>query len=660
MASHPSQHTAPDQPGDAGLETPAKKASLSVLNEEHRSSIETSISSMLATDISETTYAQIVDGLPLASAASDSYGDLIIEPKHPIYEHKTLCPGVLEKIRCFRSSLDYGSLEFDLKLLLAFQAAAPGSRSFNTRLIEIVAVAVHKIAVLLFQMDTSLHKEDGVTAWTAPKDDHFWWRFNPNGPPPTLFMHAFYVDYQQYPEGVGDVVGYWAEARILGGVLLFDRRTPESNDVFIHPDRTDVTYRICRILDSQKKELLDFLLSASKRQQCPLPILPDENNTNRVDPEEPIALTGIYRDKWERNPQPEYMGDERSRCVYDPLNYTSMDECVERTLFNSKNGEDSKSKARVVSMTLSSKPSEPNLLKVALFNQSHPEEAHPALAIRKAPRRPESSAEQDRVEDKAVAPLVKQPTVKALHLGMFEIGKPLGKGKFGRVYLARDRERGFVCALKVLYKSELQSARVEKQVRREIEIQSNLRHPNILKLYGHFHDSKRIFLILEFAGQGELYKHLRKVTRFPEWKAAQYISQMASALRCLHSKHVIHRDIKPENILVGIHGEIKISDFGWSVHAPSNRRNTYCGTLDYLPPEMIVPRSPGNSYDEKVDLWSLGVLTYELLVGEAPFEDAPVMTTRRIARADMRTPSYVSAEATDLIKKVSATEVDQL
>ncbi|KAK7393898.1 spindle assembly checkpoint kinase, partial [Neonectria punicea] len=66
---------------------------------------------------------------------------------------------------------------------------------------------------------------------------------------------------------------------------------------------------------------------------------------------------------------------------------------------------------------------------------------------------------------------------------------------------------------------------------------------------------------------------------------------------------------------------------------------------------MIVPRSPGNSYDEKVDLWSLGVLTYELLVGEAPFEDTPVMTTRRIARADMKTPSFVSAEAADLIKK---------
>ncbi|KAJ9620561.1 spindle assembly checkpoint kinase [Taxawa tesnikishii (nom. ined.)] len=241
---------------------------------------------------------------------------------------------------------------------------------------------------------------------------------------------------------------------------------------------------------------------------------------------------------------------------------------------------------------------------------------------------------------------------KQWHLGMFEIGKPLGKGKFGRVYLARERSTGFVCALKVLHKSELQQGKVEKQVRREIEIQSNLAHPNILRLYGHFHDSKRIFLILEFAGKGELYKHLRREERFPEWKAAQYIAQMAAALRYLHKKHVMHRDIKPENILVGIHGEIKISDFGWSVHAPNNRRNTMCGTLDYLPPEMIKPGREENWYSEKVDLWSLGVLTYEFLVGEAPFEDTPVMTQRRIARGEMTIPPFVSAEARDLIKKL--------
>ncbi len=263
------------------------------------------------------------------------------------------------------------------------------------------------------------------------------------------------------------------------------------------------------------------------------------------------------------------------------------------------------------------------------------------------------SSDESTLQRLSNPPISDKPQPKKFHLGMFEIGKPLGKGKFGRVYLAKERSTGFVCALKVLHKSELQQGKVEKQVRREIEIHSNLRHPNILRFYGHFHDSKRVFLILEFAGKGELYKHLRKENKFPEWKAAQYIAQMAAALKYLHKKHVMHRDIKPENILVGIHGEIKISDFGWSVHAPNNRRNTMCGTLDYLPPEMIKPGSQENFYNEKVDLWSLGVLTYEFLVGEAPFEDTPVMTQRRIARGEMTVPKSVSPEARDLIERVS-------
>lgn len=250
-------------------------------------------------------------------------------------------------------------------------------------------------------------------------------------------------------------------------------------------------------------------------------------------------------------------------------------------------------------------------------------------------------------------PVYEQPsTPKQWHLGMFEIGKPLGKGKFGNVYLARERSSGFVCALKVLHKNEITQGKVEKQVRREIEIQSNLRHPNILRLYGHFHDSKRIFMILEFAAKGELYKHLRKESRFPEWKAAHYIAQMATALKYLHKKHIMHRDIKPENILVGIHGELKISDFGWSVHSNS-RRKTVCGTLDYLPPEMIKPGSQENYYNDKVDLWSLGVLMYEFLVGSAPFEDSTIMTQRRIVRLEMTIPAFLSSEARDLIKRVS-------
>ncbi|PNH03172.1 Aurora kinase A [Tetrabaena socialis] len=153
----------------------------------------------------------------------------------------------------------------------------------------------------------------------------------------------------------------------------------------------------------------------------------------------------------------------------------------------------------------------------------------------------------------------------------FDIGKPLGKGKFGNVYLAREKQSKFIVALKVLFKSQLQQSNVEHQLRREIEIQAHLRHPNILRLYGYFYDKEKVYLILEYAARGELYKELVRCNTFDEAKSATYILSLARALHYCHTKHVIHRDIKPENLLVGLNGELKISDFGWSVHAPSNR-----------------------------------------------------------------------------------------
>eukprot|EP00808_Paulinella_micropora_P016993 g36989.t1 len=235
------------------------------------------------------------------------------------------------------------------------------------------------------------------------------------------------------------------------------------------------------------------------------------------------------------------------------------------------------------------------------------------------------------------------------NLDDFDIGRPLGRGKFGCVYLAREKKSKFICALKVLYKHQLSKTNVEHQLRREIEIQSHLRHRNILRLYGYFYDEKRVYLILEFALKGELYKLLQKEKRFSEEKAAQYIAQLASALLYCHEKHVIHRDIKPENLLLGLNGELKIADFGWSVHAPNSRRNTLCGTLDYLPPEMV----EGRPHDRTVDLWSLGVLAYEFLVGSPPFEaEDHKQTYRRISGVDLHFPPHVSKDARDFISRL--------
>lgn len=246
-------------------------------------------------------------------------------------------------------------------------------------------------------------------------------------------------------------------------------------------------------------------------------------------------------------------------------------------------------------------------------------------------------------------------------LSDFEIGKALGKGKFGSVYYAREKRSNKVVALKVLQRAQLLRDNIQHQLRREVEVQSRLksvcctfeitlssdcRHPNILRLYGYFYDRSRLYLILEFAPQGELFKVLKTKGKFDEPEAAKVVNQLASALQYLHHRHVIHRDIKPENLLLDEGGNVKLADFGWCVHTIGLRRGTLCGTLDYLPPEMV----EGRLHDSSVDLWSLGVLMYELLCGAPPFETPDTIGTyKRIVAIDLKFPDHVSSLARDVI-----------
>jgi serine/threonine protein kinase len=230
-----------------------------------------------------------------------------------------------------------------------------------------------------------------------------------------------------------------------------------------------------------------------------------------------------------------------------------------------------------------------------------------------------------------------------------DVGRRLGAGKFGAVYVARERRTGFIFALKVLDKQQLIKHRVEHQLRREIEIQSHCRHVNILRLYSFFHDEKRVYLMLEMAPGGELYALLQSRGTFSEARSAWYFKQMAEAIQYCHTKHIIHRDIKPENILIGLKDTLKIADFGWAVHAPSSRRETFCGTLDYLPPEMV----KNNKYHSRVDVWGLGVLLYEFLIGKPPFEDSSEKGTyKKIKSVNPVFPPHISKEAKDLVTRL--------
>ncbi|KAH8307677.1 hypothetical protein KR044_008687, partial [Drosophila immigrans] len=236
-------------------------------------------------------------------------------------------------------------------------------------------------------------------------------------------------------------------------------------------------------------------------------------------------------------------------------------------------------------------------------------------------------------------------------LSNFDIGRQLGRGKFGNVYLAREKESQFVVALKVLFKRQIGETNVEHQVRREIEIQSHLRHPHILRLYAYFHDDARIYLILEYAPQGTLFSALQAqpLKRFDDRQSATYIKSLCSALLYLHERDIIHRDIKPENLLLGHKGVLKIADFGWSVHEPNSMRMTLCGTVDYLPPEMVL----NQPHTKNVDLWSLGVLCFELLVGQAPFFSKNYEETyKKILKVEYKLPEHVSKAAAHLISKL--------
>ena len=232
----------------------------------------------------------------------------------------------------------------------------------------------------------------------------------------------------------------------------------------------------------------------------------------------------------------------------------------------------------------------------------------------------------------------------------------MGRGKYGRVYLARHRSSLFICALKKLSLQQLQRAGVEHQLRREIEIQSHLRHCGVLRLYSYFFTAGSIFLVLEYAARGELYRHLLRSGRLPAARAARYLQQLCLALQYCHSKHVIHRDLKPENLLLSHSDCIKVADFGWSVHAPTDRRLTMCGTLDYLPPEMLERRAHGAA----ADVWCVGVLLYEMLHGCTPFHSGEERETcQRIVRAELdwsQTADGVCDDARDLMRRLLVKE----
>ena len=192
----------------------------------------------------------------------------------------------------------------------------------------------------------------------------------------------------------------------------------------------------------------------------------------------------------------------------------------------------------------------------------------------------------------------------------------LGAGSFGRVYLVKDNLSEKQYALKVINKRKLlQTYGNCKLIHNEIDIHSKLNHPNIIRLYNVSENDEEINILLEYAKNGSLFSLIQKEKGFSEHRAYKYFIQIVNAVYFLHQNNIIHRDIKPENILIGENDLLKLCDFGWAKELTMNKRSTFCGTVEYMAPEIV----GSENYDYSVDIWSLGILLFELLMGYSPF-----------------------------------------
>jgi len=214
------------------------------------------------------------------------------------------------------------------------------------------------------------------------------------------------------------------------------------------------------------------------------------------------------------------------------------------------------------------------------------------------------------------SPSVSKGEEPPIHKSHFNFIQKIGEGAFGEVWRVKHKETNELYAIKKVPKEKVM--KILTQFRRELVLMYSLEHPYIAKLHNHFEDKTHFYLIMEYAEGGNLFGKLKRHRQFMEREAAQYFREAVLAVEYLHSHDppIIHRDIKPENILLDANSSVKLTDFGWSNFFKEGQRKTICGTLEYLPPEML----DGSPHNTSVDVWCLGVLLFEMLVGYTPFK----------------------------------------
>jgi calcium-dependent protein kinase len=242
--------------------------------------------------------------------------------------------------------------------------------------------------------------------------------------------------------------------------------------------------------------------------------------------------------------------------------------------------------------------------------------------------------------------------------------KPIGAGSCGSVTQAKNKHTGAIRAVKSIDKSKVPDKR---RFQDEVDIQAQLDHPNIVKLFEWFEDAKRYYLIMELCTGGELFDHIIKEVEkndghgFTEIVAASYMSQILGAIGYLHDKQIAHRDIKPENFLLqnkDASAAIKVIDFGLAKKfvKGESKLTTKAGTPYYVAPEVI-KKNKDSGYNELCDIWSCGVLAYIMLGGHPPFygdTNAEILKMVVAGTYDFPSPGWdtTSQEAKDFIAKM--------
>ncbi|KAJ2717315.1 Serine/threonine-protein kinase [Coemansia spiralis] len=236
-----------------------------------------------------------------------------------------------------------------------------------------------------------------------------------------------------------------------------------------------------------------------------------------------------------------------------------------------------------------------------------------------------------------------------LSIEQFDLLKVIGKGSFGKVMQVRKRDTSRIYAMKILSKSKIVMRSEVAHTLAERNVLAKINHPFIVPLKFSFQTPEKLYLVLAFINGGELFHHLQREGRFDQHRSRFYAAELLSALDCLHSYNVIYRDLKPENILLDYSGHIALCDFGLcKLNMGDNETtNTFCGTPEYLAPELL----QGRGYTKTVDWWTFGVLLYEMMTGLPPFYDENVNEMyRRILEDELVFPDDMGNRAKSLLR----------